>query len=80
MFLRCYNRGMETLAKTQGNIGENVRALRLRRALTQEELGGAAGVSTAGITKIELGRRVPRPTTLRKIADALRVPVEQLTE
>ncbi|MDP9438611.1 MAG: helix-turn-helix domain-containing protein [Actinomycetota bacterium] len=71
---------METLARTQGEIGQNVRGLRLRRALTQEELADAAGVSSAAITKIELGRRVPRPGTLRKIAAALRVPVEQLTE
>ncbi len=71
---------METLSKTRGNIGENVRGLRLRRALTQEELAAAADLNAASITKIELGYRVPRPGTLRKIADALRVPVEQLTE
>lgn len=61
------------------HIGDRVRALRKRKALTQAELAEAAGVSTDTIVKLENARHEPRPPTVRKLADALGVEVEVLT-
>ena len=52
--------------------------LRERRALTLRELAEMSGVATDTINQIELGHRKPRPSTLRKLARALEVSVEEL--
>ena len=61
------------------HIGERVRAVRKRRALTQMELASEAGLSVDTISKVENGLHEPRPPTVRKLAAALRVEVEVLT-
>ena len=61
------------------HIGDRVRSVRKRRALTQAELAKAAGVSVDTVVKLENGRHEPRPATVRKLARALRVEVEVLT-
>ena len=43
---------------------------RLEAALTQEQLGGLAGVQRFTITRLENGGEA-RPSTIRKLADAL---------
>jgi transcriptional regulator with XRE-family HTH domain len=53
--------------------GDNIKRWRERRALSQEGLGELAGISANTIWRIETEGRAPRPTTLRKIADALKV-------
>lgn len=55
---------------------ERLRSTRQRKVLTQEELASKAGVRKATITELETGKRVPRPSTLRKIAHALGVRAE----
>src|SRR5215217_6116613 len=52
--------------------------LRERRALTLRELAEMSGVAADTINQIELGHRKPRPSTLRKLARALDVDVEEL--
>jgi tetratricopeptide (TPR) repeat protein/DNA-binding XRE family transcriptional regulator len=52
-------------------FGEQVRMHRLRRGLSQEDLAGKAGVDPKTIRSIEAGRRTPRPSTVRQLADAL---------
>jgi HTH-type transcriptional regulator, competence development regulator len=52
--------------------------LRERRALTLRELAEMSGVAADTINQIELGHRKPRPSTLRKLARALEVNVEEL--
>jgi transcriptional regulator with XRE-family HTH domain len=52
--------------------------LRERRALTLRELSEMSGVAADTINQIELGHRKPRPSTLRKLAKALEVNVEEL--
>lgn len=61
------------------HIGDRVRAVRRRRALTQAELAESAGVSVDTVVKLEGGRHEPRPATVRKLAAALNVGVEYLT-
>ncbi|MEV0646351.1 tetratricopeptide repeat protein [Phytomonospora sp. NPDC050363] len=51
--------------------GRNLRPLRLRAAMTQEELGLKAGVGTRTIRDIESGKVRPQPRTLRLLAEAL---------
>jgi transcriptional regulator with XRE-family HTH domain len=51
--------------------------LRERRALTLRELAEMSGVAADTINQIELGHRKPRPSTLRKLARALGVDVEE---
>jgi transcriptional regulator with XRE-family HTH domain len=51
--------------------------LRERRALTLRELSEMSGVAADTINQIELGHRRPRPSTLRKLARALGVDVEE---
>jgi transcriptional regulator with XRE-family HTH domain len=51
--------------------GERIRRARLERGLPAEELAKKAGVARATIYGIESGHRKPRPTTLRKVLQAL---------
>jgi transcriptional regulator with XRE-family HTH domain len=55
-----------------------LRTLRERAALTQRELGQRAGITQASIQKIETGQQEPHPTTIRKLARALRVKPAEL--
>lgn len=55
-------------------FGDLLRALRLQRRLTQEELAEAAGSSVRGIREMERGRvRSPQRRTVVLLADALRL-------
>jgi transcriptional regulator with XRE-family HTH domain len=55
-----------------------LKQLREEAVLTVHELGEASGVSDDTISKIENGQRVARPSTLRKLADALDVSPQEL--
>ncbi|MGU9821152.1 helix-turn-helix domain-containing protein [Pseudomonas sp. LF090] len=57
----------------------NLIYLRGEKNLTQQQLGDAIGVSPSQISRYEAGQARPRKTVLRKLADALAVPVEQLS-
>jgi transcriptional regulator with XRE-family HTH domain len=59
---------------------ERLAELRERRALTLRELAAMSGVAADTINQIELGHRKPRPSTLRKLARALEVDVEEFYE
>ena len=52
-------------------IGDNLKRLRTRRALTQEELARKAGLTTASVARIERNETEPRMSSLRKLAKAL---------
>lgn len=59
----------------QKAIGERLLIARRRHAWTQQELAERAGVKPLTISRIERGefQAMPRPATLRGIADALEV-------
>jgi len=62
-------------------VGERLKALRIRRALTQQELAERAGLSSNALNRIELDKAEPRMSTLRKLAKALDVnPAEIVGE
>jgi transcriptional regulator with XRE-family HTH domain len=56
-------------------VAERLAELRERRALTLRELSDMSGVAADTINQIELGHRKARPSTLRKLANALNVEV-----
>jgi transcriptional regulator with XRE-family HTH domain len=56
-----------------------LREIRLRRGLSQADLTAVTGVAEFTISEIESGKRAnPRPSTLRKLAQALGVEVADL--
>lgn len=57
-----------------------LRELRLKAALTQENLARLAGVSRGTITRLESGDPNVSPSTHRKLARALKVPPSKLLE
>jgi transcriptional regulator with XRE-family HTH domain len=62
-------------------IGDRLNTLRIRRALTQQELAEKAGISKTALNRIELNKAEPHMSTLRKLAQALTVdPTELLGE
>ncbi len=67
--------GEGTLDRIVSSIGPKLRELRLRRALSLQQLAALADVSAAAIHKIERSGMVPTITTLLKLAGALNRPV-----
>ena len=61
------------------NISKNLRKLRKTKELSQEKLARLADVANNTIIKIEAGRNQnPTLNTLKKIAKALEVSVDEL--
>ena len=59
-------------------VGDKVKRLRDERALTQRELAAMAGLTVAALSRIERNNAEPRPTTRRKLAEALGVDPSEL--
>jgi len=55
-----------------------LRQVRLRKALTQQQLAQKAGINRVTVARLEAGKDQPFPTTVRKLADALGVEPEAL--
>ena len=61
-------------------FAEKVKTARSELGLTQSELGEAAGVSLRTILDYEKGKKVPRQSTMLRLAKALKVSVKFLTD
>jgi transcriptional regulator with XRE-family HTH domain len=57
------------------DIGENVKAWRHQRGLSQWDLADKSGVGYATIARVELGLVDPRLSTLERLAEALDIDV-----
>jgi len=57
------------------SMGPAVRRMRVQRGLSVADLAAAAGVTSGAISQIESDRIQPTITTLRRIAEAIGVPV-----
>jgi len=57
-----------------------LRALREQRVLSLTDLAQLAGVNRVTIHRIETGKQKAMPRTLRKLAEALQVSVEELRD
>lgn len=61
------------------DIGEKIRAARIAKGMTQEELGEILGVQKSAIAKYENGRIVNiKRSTLKKISDVLGIRPSEL--
>jgi transcriptional regulator with XRE-family HTH domain len=61
-------------------VGQNVRRLRTKKGLTQEQLAFEAKIDLTYVGGIERGERNPSLLVMVRIADALAVPVQKLLE
>jgi transcriptional regulator with XRE-family HTH domain len=57
----------------------NLKRLREKRALSLTDLERISGVNRVTINRIENGKQKAMPRTIRKLAEALHVKVEELT-
>ncbi len=60
------------------NTCEKIAFVRKKKNLTQKELGNKLGVTQQTVAQYENGARIPKLETLKKIASALDVPVEDI--
>lgn len=60
------------------SFGENLKALRMSRYLTQERFAKLAGTNQANVTAWERGTRMPNLQTIQGIADTFKVPLSSL--
>jgi transcriptional regulator with XRE-family HTH domain len=61
-------------------VGQNVRRLRTKKGLTQEQLAFEAQIDLTYVGGIERGERNPSLLVMVRIADALSVSVQKLLE
>lgn len=61
-------------------LGENVRRLRLKKGLSQEDYAFEAGVHRTYVSDIERGTRNPTATVIEKLAAALEVAPGRLLD
>jgi transcriptional regulator with XRE-family HTH domain len=61
-------------------IGQNIRALRKKKGLTQAQLGALCGISGGAVGSYENGITVPKRRVVEKIAHALDVPAERIMD
>ncbi len=54
-------------------LGDQLRAIRRSRGLTQKEIAERAGISQPALSRIELGGGVPGLETLRRLGNAMGV-------
>ncbi len=68
------------MSSSPRDIGERIRATRQDRAITQEELANAVGVSRSAVAQWETGRSGQVTGNLARIAQVLGVGVEFLMQ
>ncbi|MDQ0216172.1 transcriptional regulator with XRE-family HTH domain [Oikeobacillus pervagus] len=59
--------------------GRRIRAFRKLKGFTQEKLANELGISVSVLGEIERGNRLPTEDFLQRIADCLKIRVEELT-
>jgi DNA-binding XRE family transcriptional regulator len=59
------------------SIGTRVMQIRNQKGITQRELSERSGIAGSYLSRIENRHLEPRPKTLRKIAEALEVPLAE---
>lgn len=69
------------MPKQQNPLGQNIKSLREKHGLSQDRLAKLADVANNTIIKIEQGENQnPTLETLKKIAKALDVSIDDLTQ
>lgn len=70
----------DQLQRWSSSVGARIRSRREQAGWTQQQLADAAGLPQSHLSKLETGRHSPNMFTLEKIAAALQVAVDRLTE
>jgi transcriptional regulator with XRE-family HTH domain len=60
------------------SLGTRIMQIRSQKGMTQRQLSERSGIAGSYLSRIENRHLEPRPKTLRKIAEALAVPVSEL--
>ena len=60
-------------------LGQRVRALRIRRGWTQVEMADLLAMDRSYLSEIETGKKDPSLTMLKQLADGLATSVSELT-
>ncbi len=60
------------------DAGRRIRETRVKQGLSLEQLARLTGISAPALSLVETGKRDSRLTTLKRISDALRVPLTLL--
>jgi len=78
VLILCYQ-NIEDMTSDKNNIGDNIKKLRAKLNLTQDDLARKSGVKYTTLSKIESGV-VTKPTVyiIAKIAKALNTSIEEL--
>lgn len=66
---------MEDISK---KFGANLKKIRLEKNMSQGDICRALEVDRAYISNLESGKRNPTLATIKRLADALNVPVDKL--
>jgi len=66
------------LQDIQKAVGERIRLIRQRKAITQDELADMTGLNRVHLYRLETGRQSMTLRTLKMIADSLGVHVRDL--
>lgn len=66
------------ITKRDYRLGRKIQRLRKQKGLTQEKLAEEAKVDPKTIIQMETGKRNPTLKTLQKIANALKISVDQI--
>lgn len=61
-------------------IGENIKAFRTKKGLTQQQLADRTGLKDSAIRRYESGKIIPKTPNLHKIAKALDITIADLDE
>ncbi len=59
-------------------LGQNIKRIREQKEMTQGDICRALNLDRGYISSIESGKRNPTLSTLKKLADALKVTVDEL--
>ena len=59
-------------------VGPRLKQLRTQRGVTLAELSGTTGISTSTLSRLETGQRRPSLEVLLPLAQAYRVPLDEL--
>ena len=59
-------------------LGKRIRGLRRLKRHTQQSLAKKTGISVSMLSNIERGKKYPNQETIKKFAEILQVPLEEL--
>ena len=69
---------LEALQDVQKVVGRNIKAIRCKKGVTQDQLAELAGLNRVHLYRVETGRQSMTLRTLKIIADALDVKMRDL--